>query len=127
MAGAKPKYRPEMIDTVLAAAEEMEADTEFKVFVSKAKLANRLDVCEATVDNWAAKYPRFGEAIERLKCAQKDKMIVGGLTGVYNSKFTQFVLSASYGMSEKSAVEVSGNKNAPLTIHVETDSDGAEG
>lgn len=123
--GAETRYTPQMVDIVHEAAKEMEDDPSFSVFISKPKLAARCGICcEDTLDNWARKHPEFALAMGRFKSAQKDKMITGAMFGKYDASFTKFVLSASYGMSEKAALEVSGDKNAPLAISIVTDTNG---
>ncbi|MBO7158147.1 MAG: hypothetical protein J6W31_06045 [Clostridia bacterium] len=119
--GAESKYTRDKVEIVKRAIAEMEADKELKVFITLPKLSNMCGCTENTMRAWEAKHEEFANVMAKFKQAQKDKMIYGGITGAYNPVFTKFVLSASYGMSEKAAVQVSGDKDEPLEIVVHTE------
>lgn len=119
--GPKTKYTPEKIKIVLAAAAEM---LEQNKFVTEHELSRRLECAIRTIDLWEAAHPDFAAAMEEFSGAQKSLMIKNGLSGEYNPVFTKFVLSASYGMSEKNTTALEGSEQAPLTIRMVTDSDG---
>ena len=72
-------------------------------------LAEYLNVCTSTLDNWSEAYPEFLGALRYLKAMQKRILLNMGLTGSFNSTIAKLVLSANHGVHEKSEKELSGS------------------
>jgi len=91
-------------------------------FPTLVQFARKIGVCYATVYNWQDKdhksyHPEFLEAYARAKDLQKDFLIQSALTGVYDSKFSQFVAINITDMVQTQKNELSGD----VRIHVVED------
>ena len=63
--------------------------------------AQKIGVCLTTLENWAKRYRRFGDAYERARELQRNNLIINALGGRYNPLFAKFVAMNCHGMSDK--------------------------
>lgn len=68
--------------------------------------ADRIGVNKTTLYEWEQRHPLFSNALERIRVEQKKRLIENGLSGDYNPMIAKLVLSANYGMAEKSETDV---------------------
>lgn len=124
--GRPTKYKEEMIDLVDKYLEENQ-DEEYDYIKSESgssmtkeqKLIVRLPTIEgfasflgvatSSVHLWATEYPRFSEALEKIKEEQRKRLLNKGLNGQYNSTIAKLILSANHGMNEKKEMDVTTN------------------
>ena len=125
--GRPPKYGPGMIEKaqqfldscVDEEREIMNADkltTRLVVNIPTiAGLALHLGVSRDTIQVWGKEHKEFSVIYEKLVGEQERRLNQKGLSGDYNSRFAQFLLSAKHGYREKTDTDVtSGGK--PLSI-----------
>lgn len=55
-----------------------------------------------TIMDWREVHPEFKAALNRIKLAQKKRLIEGGVAGTYNPTIAKLILSANHGMNETS-------------------------
>ncbi len=67
------------------------------------------------VRRWEREHPEFAEAMEECRELGRAVIIDAALVGKVNPKVAQFVLSAEYGMAEKSVQTVNGGVPAALS------------
>jgi len=80
-----------------------------------AGLALHLGVSRDTIQVWGKEHKEFSVIYEKLVGEQERRLNQKGLSGDYNSRFAQFLLSAKHGYREKTDTDVtSGGK--PLSI-----------
>lgn len=72
-----------------------------------------LDVHLDSLYEWADKYPKFSEALDKILKLQKERLTKGALSGEYNPTIAKLMLSSNHGMREKSDV-TTGGKPIPL-------------
>lgn len=80
--------------------------------------AASIGVTPQTLINWGEKYPRFLIAYERAKTMQLGIAKANGVTKMYDSNFTKFVLVNDHGMSDKQAIEQTQDKPFEVNINV---------
>lgn len=68
-------------------------------------LCLKLQIQDSTAYDWAEKYPEFSVALSTLKRKQKEMLIAGGTSGLYNPLITKLVLAANHGMSDKTEID----------------------
>lgn len=78
-------------------------------------LALRLGVSRKILYDWAEKYPKFRDILERINSIQADRVINMALAGNYNPLIAKLLLG-KHGYSEKQEVEHSGKDGSPLAI-----------
>lgn len=69
-----------------------------------AGLALYLGISKATVYNWAKKYTKFLDTLDRLNAVQEVKLTNGSLTNELNSNISKLML-ANHGYSDKTIVD----------------------
>lgn len=69
-----------------------------------------------TLMEWAKEHPEFHAAYMRAKALQKDVLIDGAMSGVYDSKFSQFVAINCTDMRDK--VQLSSDADGPVQINI---------
>jgi hypothetical protein len=108
--GRPTDYKPELCDDILeffGATEECYRESEVTVGgknwerTETKLLPTKLPTLEGwackhgihpgTVWDWTQRHPDFANAVTRVKAWQKQLLIQGGIMGVYDSKFAQFV------------------------------------
>lgn len=98
------KYSKEMLDKARAYVHNYESYEH--AFPSRVGLADVLDVCAKTLDNWEADETKteFAEILEKI--ARKQQLVAWhkGLTGQYNSNLVKLLL-AKHGYHDKSEIE----------------------
>lgn len=69
----------------------------------------------SVVLGWEKDHPEFAAAMEECRMLGKAVIIDAALVGKINPKMAQFVLSAEYGMTEKSVQTINGGVPAVLS------------
>ena len=64
-----------------------------------------IDVHKDTIYEWQKKYKEFSDAIDKITSEQKVRLLSNGLSGAYNSRITNLMLSANHGMAEKKELD----------------------
>jgi len=75
--------------------------------------AIHLDVNESTLYEWAKHSDSFSKALDKIKQAQHQRLIDGGISGSYNSTISKLILSSNHGYKEKSDI-TSDDKPIPI-------------
>jgi hypothetical protein len=117
-AGRPTKYKPEHCKAVLAVGEEGGWLSE---------MAEACDVHRSTIDEWAANYPEFSEALTRAKQKAQVWFERTGRVGMFADRFNSSLWAkqmaarhpAEY--SEKQRLEHTGANGAPITVRNATD------
>lgn len=65
-------------------------------------LAMHLKVSKPTVYEWKKRYPEFSYAMEIVDVAQAERLLNGGMSGMYSSRISGMILSAKHGYVPKS-------------------------
>ncbi len=65
---------------------------------------------------WTKDHPDFLQAYMRAKQCQKDVLIEGGMSGIYDSRFAQFVAVNCSDMRDK--VQLTGSEDGPVIIQI---------
>jgi len=84
------KYDPSMADRVRAIAPATEID-----------IAVLLDIRRETVSRWAKRYEDFGAAVEYCRLRYVQDLIAKALANKVNWAFAKYLLSALFGVVEK--------------------------
>ena len=121
--GGRPtKYRPEMVgkaDEYLATCVTQIEDyvkTEGATSTSYQRIvkpnlpkletfARLLGVSHRVILEWETLYPEFGKAIDKIREAQREMLLEGGISGDFNPMITKLILSSNHGYKEKSENE----------------------
>lgn len=74
--------------------------------------AQFIDVNKTTLYEWEKLYPKFSNALEKIREEQRKRLLDNGLSGDYNPVIAKLVLSANHGMAERS--ELTGPNGQPL-------------
>lgn len=74
-------------------------------------LASYLKVGTRTIYDWKVEYDDFSQTIEMLMDAQRELLVVNGITGKYNTRFSMFLLRANHGMREKETIVEASQNN----------------
>ena len=72
-------------------------------------LATKLDVNLDSLYEWEKHYPDFSETLKKIKQAQKDLLMQGGLFWDYNPTIAKLILSANHGMRERQDITTGDN------------------
>lgn len=72
-----------------------------------------MGVCEDTAIEWTKEYPEFSEAYKKAKEIQKECLIMGGLTGLFNP--TAFIFTAKNITDMRDSQEVKHSGSISLT------------
>ena len=75
-----------------------------------------VDISPETATVWEEKYPRFSEAVRKVRHAQQNELIDDGLFGgkEVNVAMAIFLLKVNHKMIETDRHEVSGNQGKPI-------------
>lgn len=125
----KPEYAQMLIDYFNEPLYEERVDSFGKTYrlarpvPSKIGFSRRLGVWYDTVDNWAKmkkedgtpRFPEFTKAWELVEQYDRQNITDASLGGTHNGNFGRFLLSAKYGMKEKTDTE------STITIKVESE------
>lgn len=96
----KPFGRPtKLTDALLKKAETYLSKYE-TLIPHKVGLALFLDVCDATIDNWARENDDFLGIVNRVMQNQHLKLAEGGLSNTYNASITKLLLT-KHGHSDR--------------------------
>ena len=72
----------------------------------------------STVKNWEKMYPEFGAVMEDGIEHAKELRIMLAENKKLDGAFSKFVLASAYGMTERSAVEVTGEGGGPFEVNI---------
>lgn len=123
----KPKKPPtkysakfaKMVDKYLEEKEKIAAGVGgvFKVSLPEIDdfAVNWLGATKKSAYEWEKYYPKFAIALDKIRAAQKQKLIEGGLSGAYNATITKLMLSANHDMREKTDVTTDDQPINPFT------------
>lgn len=97
-------------------------------------LCLKLAIDDDTMYAWAEKYPEFSVTIKTIKRKQKEMLIAGGTSGLYNPLITKLVLATNHGMSDKTEIDHTSKGKAINGVGLilgkaygtDTDEDGGE-
>lgn len=64
-------------------------------------LALFLGIDKDTITEWAKTYLEFSVICKRIKLLQEQRLLEGGLSGRYNSRFGELILKTHHGYSDK--------------------------
>lgn len=59
---------------------------------------------KSTLDYWAADHPEFSSALEKIDDLQYERLVMNGLSGLYNSTIAKLLLSGNHGVVERKDV-----------------------
>lgn len=76
--------------------------------------ADWLRVSDSIIYDWAKINDEFSDTLEKIKRAQKNKLVNNGLAGTYNPTIAKLILSSNHGMVEKTASELTGKDGGPI-------------
>lgn len=68
-------------------------------------LCLKLQIDETTAYDWGEQNPEFSITLKTIKRKQKEMLIAGGVSGLYNPLITKLVLAANHGMSDKTEID----------------------
>lgn len=71
--------------------------------------ARKYNITRSSINLWATKYPDFSEALKQIKELQKEIIIKGAITGVFNASFSIFAMKNIAGWRDKTDIEHSGS------------------
>ena len=124
--GAPTKYREEMNDlvdvylkecqdelinyqkSISEGAQSTSSSQEQKVIVklpTKEGFALFLDVGISSLELWAKKYPEFSRSLNKLHLTQGQRLISGGLSGLYSVAITKLMMMSNHGFKEKQDID----------------------
>lgn len=86
------------------------------------KFADYLKVDKTSLYEWAKLYPEFSYALNKINEEQRRRLLENGLSGDYNPMIAKLILSANYGMKEKSDV-TTNDKDISTTIVINEKTD----
>lgn len=102
--GGRPsKYKPEYVDGIVAWFEEKIKAKELPFLSKWARTV--AGVSEQTSITWTEKEPEFFEAYKKAKEIQKEFLIYGGLTGLFNSTFAIFTAKNITDMRDQTQID----------------------
>jgi len=124
--GRPTKYKKEYCDALI---EFFDVEPEQVITPKGIMLKGRMPTLERfaceigvnidTIHEWRNKHDAFSDAHAHAMAKQKAILIENGLTGGFNARFTQFLLSANHDVIEKTEVAQTGN----VTYMVDTGCD----
>lgn len=110
--GGRPtKYRPEYCETIIELG---------RMGYSKARMAAHFDVAKTTIDNWAADFPEFLDALSRATTLAQAHFEEKGYTNLGERNFnTPLFLGLMKSMfkedyQDRSVNEIVGKDNTPM-------------
>lgn len=121
--GRPTKYKPEYCDEVVELA---------KTGASMAEICSHFDICRQTIDNWAATYPKFLEALTRAKLHAQAWWEAIGRQGLvankFNGKIWEVSMRARFRHDYTERKELTGKDGGPIqTTEVEEKKDELKG
>lgn len=119
---APTNYKPafaKLVDVYLAEKDEIAAGVGGVFRVSLPEIddfaVNWLGATKKSAYEWEKYHPKFAIALDKIRAAQKQKLIEGGLSGAYNATITKLMLSSNHDMREKSDVTTDDQPITPFT------------
>jgi hypothetical protein len=115
VAGHPSMYRPEYCELIIRLGAEGKLP---------AKWAAAIGVSKITLHVWRKKFPEFAQAFDVAKTVceswwlESNQNCALSETGKYNHNAVKFILSAAFGMSEKSGVDLTTDGN-PISALVQ--------
>lgn len=85
-----------------------------------------IDASLRVLADWEARYPEFLRALDKIRSAQKERLIEKGLSGDYNPTIAKLILSSNHGMNEKTETDIkSGGEKITAINYVIPNGDNA--
>ena len=116
-------YNASMVDIVYDMLEEMRVGGPGVIYWC-GDIAHRIGVTSKQIREYVTQEEEFAEAMQALKDLRAEKIQKYAMLGIYDGAFSKYLLAVSHNMSEKAALQISGDKNAPVAISIITDDDG---
>lgn len=69
---------------------------------------------KTSIYEWEKIYPAFSNALDKIREEQKKRLIEKSLSGDYNPMIAKLILSANYGISEKTEATITGKDGGPI-------------
>lgn len=66
------------------------------------KFSDHLGFHRDTLYKWAEDFPEFSDTLDKIRKAQKNKLMDSGLAGTYNSTIAKLLLNSNHNVIEKS-------------------------
>ncbi|MBE6689832.1 MAG: hypothetical protein E7590_00940 [Ruminococcaceae bacterium] len=118
--GRPSTYDPVYLDMAVEYFSKLHKDEESGAIrvPSRVFFARHIGQPHTTVKHWEKLYPEFGEAIADGIEHAKELRIMLAENKLLDGAFSKFVLASAYGMSEKTAVELSGAENGKFEVNI---------
>lgn len=118
--GRPTKYDPAYRDMAAAYFAEPIWREEYQCwqFPSRVFFARHIGVALATVKNWEKEHEDFGAVMAEGIEHAKELRVMFAENEKVNPAFSKFVLGSAYGMTEKSAMELSGSEGKPFEVSI---------
>jgi hypothetical protein len=112
--GRPTKYKEEFIDKadeyLMENQDSIEVDSDIKVQLPTIEgFAGYIDINKDTLYEWGVKYPKFSDALDKIRREQLKRLVNEGLSGRYNSTIAKLMLANNHGMSDKQDTDVKGS------------------
>ena len=106
------------VDTVYERGQTKKTETKVlpNDFPTLERFCSNIGCDTSTLVRWSKDYPDFHSAYTRAKQLQKDNLIRGAMSGVYDSRFSQFVAINATDMRDK--VQLTGSEDGPVIIQI---------
>ena len=112
--GRPTKYKPEFCEEVTELA---------KTGASMAEICSHFDICRQTIDNWAATYPEFLEALTRAKLHAQAWWEALGRQGLvankFNGKIWEVSMRARFRNDYTERKELTGKDGGPIQTKID--------
>jgi hypothetical protein len=111
------KYMDKYADELIEYFEGKDGE-DYNGLPTIAGFARKKGLAIITVQTWGKDEtkPRFMLAYEQCLKIQQDLLCIGGLTGRFNEKMTEFLLKNCHGMSDKVEQEIKADSTFRVTI-----------
>ena len=110
------KYKAEYAELLIRYVEECLAEERKPIMYEFMRRVNVYD--RKTISRWAEEHKEFGPAYDMFMEASRYMIVEKALTGEFDAKFSKFLLSCDYGMTEKTQLDV-GNAEGSESFKVD--------
>lgn len=118
--GRPTKYDASYVDMAAEFFAEPRWREDYKCwqFPSRVFFARHIGVCLGTVKNWEKEHEEFGRVMADGIEHSKELRVMFAENEKVNPAFSKFVLGSAYGMTEKSAMELTGSEGKPFEVNI---------
>ena len=114
--GRPSKYKPEYCESIVKWFEEQVQAKELPFLSKWARTV--AGVCEDTALEWTKQHEEFSLAYKKVKEIQKEFLIKGGLTGLFNPTFAIFTAKNITDMRDQTLIDhTTKGKELPTPIY----------